>query len=87
MEDTIQSNGPAAIWHLTDFVYPRHGIPGAHFYYVPSQPGLFRAIQEEDSQGRYNSKGHYLAEVDVQITSSINKPTVPIGTLNCPPEP
>ena len=85
-ENTIQSNGPAAIWHLTDFVFLRHGIPGARFSHVPSQPGLFRASQPENSRGQYNSRGKYLAQVDVQVTASHNIPDVRIGTLNCPPE-
>ncbi len=83
-EQTIQSDGPPAIWQLTDFVFPRQGIAGIRFYRVPSQPGLFRTTQVEDRVGRYNSKGHYLAQVDVQITASLNRPTVPVGTLNRP---
>lgn len=85
-EDTIQSDDHAAVWHLTDFVFLRHGIPGAHFRHVPEHPGLFRAVQREDSRGRFNSKGHYVAQIDVQITASRNDPTVSIGTLNLPPE-
>lgn len=86
-ERTIQSDGLAAIWHLTDFVFPRHGVPGVRFYHVPSEPGLFRAFQQEDSRGLYNTKGHYSAQIDVQITISRNDPAIRVGTLNCPPEP
>jgi len=84
-EETIQSNALPAVWHLTDFVYSRHGIPGAHFCHVPTQHGLFRAVQTEDNKGRFNSKGHYLAQVDVQITVSRNAPTVRVGTFDLPP--
>lgn len=85
-EETIQSDGPPAIWHLTDFVFSRHGIPGAHFSYVPSSPGLFRAFEQEDSKGKYNPRGHFIGSVEVQIFASRNNPTVNIGTLNCQPE-
>lgn len=85
-EDTIQSDGPPAIWHLTDFVYSRHGIPGAHFSYVPSSPGLFRAFEQADSKGRYNSRGRFITAVEVKISVSRNDPTFKVGTLNCQPE-
>jgi hypothetical protein len=85
-EQSIQSNEVAAVWHLTDFVYPRHGIPGVRFCHVPTEPGLFRASQHEDSRGGYNTKGRYLDLVDVQITMSRNEPAIRVGTLNLRPE-
>jgi hypothetical protein len=85
-EDTFESNVPPATWHLTDFVYHKHGISSAHFYYVPGQPGLFRATQSEDRHGSYNSKGRYLAQIDVQITATRNVPVeIAVGTLGRPP--
>jgi hypothetical protein len=85
-ENTIQSDGHAAIWHLTDFVFPRHGVAGVRFFHVPTQPGFFRACQREDNRGLYNTKGHYFGQVEVQISVSRNDPTLRVGTLNCPPE-
>ena len=85
-EDTILSDVPPATWHLTDFAYLKHGIPGVRFYYVPGQPGLFRATQSEDHRGFYNSRGRYLAQVDVQVTATRNMPVeVAVGTLGRPP--
>jgi hypothetical protein len=84
-EDTLQSDSPPAIWHLTDFVYPKHGIPGAHFYSVDSQPGLFQTSQIEDSRGRFNPNGHYLAQLTVQITVSRNQPSNFTGTFGLSP--
>jgi hypothetical protein len=42
----------------------------------------------EDVRGRFNSKGHYLAQVDVQIVYSLNNPNpnLYVGNLGCPPE-
>jgi hypothetical protein len=80
-EDTIQSNAPVALWHLTDFAYPKCGIPGAHFYHDLSQPGLFVGSRPENRLGQYSSKGNYLVEVRVQITMSKNLTTTQVGTL------
>jgi hypothetical protein len=85
-ENTIQSNEPAAIWHLTDFAYLRHGVAGIRFCCVPGSPGLFRSRRMEERSGWENSKGHYLALFEVQIAASHNYPTVRIGDFNLPPE-
>jgi hypothetical protein len=86
-EDTIQSDGRPAIWHLTDFAYLRYGFAGAHFHSDPDIPGLFHAYEVRDRQDRPNSRGKFLTHVEVQITMSLNLPTSDIGTLGCSPKP
>jgi hypothetical protein len=83
-QDAIQSDCLPAIWHLTDFVYPKHGIPGAHFSYVPGQPGLFTSTRTEDRKGFATRSGKYLVRVDVQITYSRNNPSTFTGTFSLP---
>lgn len=86
-EETIQSNASPAIWQLTDFVYPKHGIPGIHFNSVSSQPGMFTASQLENNRGSYDSKGRYFAQIFVQITISRNTPSAFRETFGLPPVP